>query len=457
MNEEDGKKPNELELFDSQLITDYKKLNELQRGLRIELREKLYNGVKALLKNFTKDTATVLLMSRAVVQRLRRIGRLPPEVCDVLYNTAIADRQDLLVELSDQCEGKSIEVQVAYAKALVANPPKYGPRTTPKAKVPDAPDAELKGEGPAHAIVPFTFNGDTLEVVRLPDGDVGVVLRRLCDIVGVGLSSQLKRLLRMEAAGARWASMVMMTTQVGDQGRSTVIIPRRSIPMWAATLDASRCAPMARPKLVRYQDEAADVLASAFLPNNTPLAERIDAAIAMQIQVNAGHFLRIEKRLTALEHSGFGTRTMLLVPQTAPEESGYSMESMNKCLIEKGYNISPSDTAIRSIAAKMKLIGDTTYGFWNAHNDGVSRGSSLSESWRFNDTGTQALQEHAVVFCELKAKHEAAGEAAPRETALKETLDTVTAIGTGTYELLTRTRAPRRPPFPTIRGPKDNG
>lgn len=452
--------PTALDVIDKELKHN-KKLTELERAVLVTQREKLHLAEHLAPRAFANDTELETGINQSTVRRLRRIGRLSAEVREVLVGTKIADRQDLLEELSNQCDGKTPEVQMAYTQALIANPPKRGPRASTKDKVTDAPDAEQEKQGPAHAIVPFTFNGDALEVVRLPDGDVGVVFRRLCEIVGIGTDSQLKRLARTAAAGARWAVTVVMTVTGADaKTYEMAVLPRRSIPMWAATLNASRCAPMAQPKLVRYQDEAADVLAEAFLPGNAAMSKLNDKLNALdnhitRLSVWLGN--EVVKRLTHLEHSGFGTRTMLLVPQIAPEESGYSMESMNKYLIEKGYNISPTDTAIRSIAAKMKLIGDTTYGFWNAHNDGVGRSSSLSESWRFNDTGTQAIQEHAVVFCELKAKHEAAGETAPRETALKEALDKVSAIGNGTYELLTRTRAARRPPFPTIRGPENNG
>jgi hypothetical protein len=51
-----------------------------------------------------------------------------------------------------------------------------------------------------------------------------------------------------------------------------VVIPRTSIPMWAATVDVSRCAPEVRGKLVAYQDDAAEALARAFLPGAAPVA-----------------------------------------------------------------------------------------------------------------------------------------------------------------------------------------
>ena len=65
------------------------------------------------------------------------------------------------------------------AKDLVENPPKYGPRTTPKAAPAnpvDQPTPDQSTQEPAQTgsscpgIVPFNFHGDALDVVRIPDG-----------------------------------------------------------------------------------------------------------------------------------------------------------------------------------------------------------------------------------------------------------------------------------------------
>ena len=61
----------------------------------------------------------------------------------------------------------------------------------------------------AREITPFQFAGGVLQVVPLPDDDVGVVFRSLCAQAGVGMAAQLKRLKRTRA---RWATVVMMTT-----------------------------------------------------------------------------------------------------------------------------------------------------------------------------------------------------------------------------------------------------
>ncbi|WP_438037333.1 phage antirepressor N-terminal domain-containing protein [Sorangium sp. So ce204] len=108
--------------------------------------------------------------------------------------------------------------------------------------------------------------------------------------------SQAKRLTRTTATGARWACTVIVTVQVGNQGRPVVILPRRSIPVWAATLEALRCTPSVRPKLVTFQDDAADALAAVYLPDSAPLAERLEKVIA---PLGASD-VKLERRLAAL-------------------------------------------------------------------------------------------------------------------------------------------------------------
>jgi P22_AR N-terminal domain len=168
--------------------------------------------------------------------------------------------------------------------------------------------------------VPSIFDGGSLDVTRRPDGDVGVTLRRLCEIVGVTFPSQLNRLRRASELGARWATVFMMNTVGADH--AMIVIPRRSIPMWAATLNASRCAPGVQPKLVAFQDEAADVLAAAFMPDNLPLTERLEKALALL----ADFYAQLSERLAHIEkHRALGARTLLLSPQIDPEGAGYSI------------------------------------------------------------------------------------------------------------------------------------
>lgn len=118
----------------------------------------------------------------------------------------------------------------------------------------------------------FTFEGDDIHVVWLATGDVGVVFRRLCEVVGVDIDAQARRLARARRGGATWATTAMMEVVAADgKIRVMEVLPRRSIPMWAAGLDLTRIKdPGARDKIAAYQDRAADVLAEAFIHRRLP-------------------------------------------------------------------------------------------------------------------------------------------------------------------------------------------
>lgn len=111
------------------------------------------------------------------------------------------------------------------------------------------------------AIIKYDFRGDSLDVVRLGDGDIAIPLRRLCDLLGVDVDTQAKKL-----RASSWATTVIMPV-VAEDGklRDVLCIHRRSIALWAASINANKVAPDLRPKLVAYQIECADILADHFL------------------------------------------------------------------------------------------------------------------------------------------------------------------------------------------------
>ena len=118
-----------------------------------------------------------------------------------------------------------------------------------------------KNNTTACEVVRIQFHEDMLDVARLPDGDVGVSLRRMCEVMGLDADAQRKRLDRAAATGAVWATTVVMTAVAEDgKTRDMLFLPRASIPMWAATIDARRVREDVRAKVVRYQNEAADAL-----------------------------------------------------------------------------------------------------------------------------------------------------------------------------------------------------
>ena len=111
----------------------------------------------------------------------------------------------------------------------------------------------------------YDFHGDTLDVI--PDGDrLHVGVRAVCEALGVDTSGQLQRLKRKP-----WAVMGVISTTASDgKTYDMSAIDLRSLPMWLATIEPSRCRADVREKLALYQVECAAVLAEHFLPRVMP-------------------------------------------------------------------------------------------------------------------------------------------------------------------------------------------
>jgi hypothetical protein len=163
------------------------------------------------------------------------------------------------------------------------------------------------------AIERFNFHGDDLEVVPLPDGsgDVGVGVRRMCECITLDPDGQIARLARAAAKGARWATTFKMEVVAEDgKTREMVVLPRRSIPMFLATVSIGHVDEARRPemavKIAAYQDECADVLADRFLGRRR--ATREDDTMWELVTGLYGRLESLETKLVTIAASG-GTIT----------------------------------------------------------------------------------------------------------------------------------------------------
>lgn len=104
------------------------------------------------------------------------------------------------------------------------------------------------------------FDGDELLAVFLDDG-VAVPVRTICAALGLDLDTQSAKLREHEvlAGGVR-----LVRVPQGQRVRTVVALLHRFIPFWLATIVPSQVNAAARPKLVRYQIELVDLLASLY-------------------------------------------------------------------------------------------------------------------------------------------------------------------------------------------------
>lgn len=113
------------------------------------------------------------------------------------------------------------------------------------------------------ALSTVSFHGDQLQVVSAQDTH-WVVVRRVCEVLGIDADSQRRRL--QDSDRSPWA-VTVMTAATGPDGKnySVFCIDLDSLPMWLANIDSSRVRADLKAKLVTYQKECARVLRGHFL------------------------------------------------------------------------------------------------------------------------------------------------------------------------------------------------
>src|SRR5436305_1093242 len=103
----------------------------------------------------------------------------------------------------------------------------------------------------------LTFYGKPIVVVRLPDGQPGVVLRFLCENLQIDTAAQTQRIRRTEAI-AEDLVFVRVETEGGYQRMAVLIL--HAVPFWLAGIDPKRVREEMRSEILRYQREVVDVL-----------------------------------------------------------------------------------------------------------------------------------------------------------------------------------------------------
>jgi len=113
-----------------------------------------------------------------------------------------------------------------------------------------------------------TFYDDQLTAVRADDGQVYVSVRRMCDALGLDRKSQQNRIRRHTILVEGYKGGVIMTPpSSGGRGggrQQATFLRVDLVPLWLSGVDASRVKDEARPKIERFQREAAKVLWEAF-------------------------------------------------------------------------------------------------------------------------------------------------------------------------------------------------
>jgi hypothetical protein len=150
------------------------------------------------------------------------------------------------------------------------------------------------------------FHDDVIQAVRGEGETVWVVVRRVCEALGVDDFTQGRKL-----KGKPWACTSMMLAH-DSSGREQVLfcLSLDSLPMWLATIQLSKVKPEARQKLAAYQRECARVLRDHFFGRRqtTDLqTQELLTVVARVVETQNNMLVLIrsfDQRLCNVEHNG---------------------------------------------------------------------------------------------------------------------------------------------------------
>lgn len=131
------------------------------------------------------------------------------------------------------------------------------------------------------------FYEDELTAIRAADGRIYVSLTQMCDALGIDTQGQQRRINRSGVLerGLRWVDI--LSTQLRDgkeysQRRRAQVLRVDLVPFWLAGVRSKSVREDVRPKLERFQAEAADVLWEAFQEGRLTLSEPFDDLLEAQ-------------------------------------------------------------------------------------------------------------------------------------------------------------------------------
>jgi hypothetical protein len=140
----------------------------------------------------------------------------------------------------------------------------------------------MKGRNMQQVIMPF--DGSVIDTIKSPTGDPLVVVRSVCDAVGIDYPNQWKKL----TTDAKFNCCDMTTVAQDGKQRELVCLPLSQFNLWLAGINANKVHPDVRPRLLAYQQECADVLYKHFMPRGEQdLSKVIEAVTGLQISINA--------------------------------------------------------------------------------------------------------------------------------------------------------------------------
>jgi hypothetical protein len=129
--------------------------------------------------------------------------------------------------------------------------------------------------------VPVPGTDAPLQAIQI-DGRPLVAFKPLCEALGIATDAQSRKL-----RGRSWATTTLKVVVAADgRPREMLMIDRRTLTIWLATLNENRVSEQARARIIAYQREAAEALDAHFNERGRPL-NQLDVLRAALDQIEA--------------------------------------------------------------------------------------------------------------------------------------------------------------------------
>lgn len=110
-------------------------------------------------------------------------------------------------------------------------------------------------------VTTIDFDGDRLDATVIDNDGVAVPVRNMCEALSLDLDEQSRKLRDHPVLSA---GLRVINVRSGGRVRSVMALIHTYIPFWLATIAPNQVGEDVRPKLVRYQQELVQILASLF-------------------------------------------------------------------------------------------------------------------------------------------------------------------------------------------------
>lgn len=185
------------------------------------------------------------------------------------------------------------------------------------------------------------FYGDVLTAIRSDDGQIYVAMSQMCQSLGIDTQAQTRRIQRQDVLADGLRGVAKLATPGGIQ--SGYVLRVDLVPLWLSGIRTSAVSDDVRPKLERFQREAAKVLWDAFQAGQLTADVDFDALLAQDTPEAQAY-----KMAQAVLH--LARNQLLMRAQLTDHEQ--RLESIEAQLGDTGRNVTPDQASQISQAVK---------------------------------------------------------------------------------------------------------